>query len=88
MNRDPTQRLGAGPTDAVEIKSHPYFENVNWKDVMNKKISPPKLNYKPKPMHVFSKPRQFEDYSDLQISMKDSEYNHFRGWSFVNKFEG
>jgi len=38
-------------------------------------------------MHVFSKPRQFEDYSDLQISNDRSQLTHFSGWSFVNKIE-
>lgn len=38
-------------------------------------------------MHVFSKPRQFEDYSDLQISNDISNATYFSGWSFVNKIE-
>ena len=28
--RNPSKRLGAGPTDAEEIKKHPFFRNVNW----------------------------------------------------------
>lgn len=86
MNRDPVQRLGAGPGDADDIKAHKYFDGINWDLVYNKKITPPKMAYQPNPMHVFSKPRQFEDYSDLQISMQDkSMTNHFKGWSFINK---
>lgn len=55
--------------------------------VYHKKIRPPKFNYKPKPLHVFSKPRQFEDYSDLQISNDRSQLTYFSGWSFINKIE-
>ena len=54
----------------------------------NKKYVPPKSTYKPKPMHVFSKPRQFEDYSDLQLSYHEkSQMSHFPNWSFVNKVD-
>ena len=41
---DPTERLGSSELDAEEIKSHKFFEKINWKDVMSKKHSPP---YKP-----------------------------------------
>jgi hypothetical protein len=85
--RDPASRLGAGPKDAEEIKSHKYFKEVDWDLVYNKKLIPPKTSYKPKPMHIFSKPRQFEDYSDLQISNDRSQLTHFSGWSFINRFE-
>lgn len=87
LNRDPTLRLGASSKDAEEVKSHKYFKDVNWNDVINKKIKPPPLTYKPKPLHVFSKPRHFEDYSDLQISNDRSRLTHFSGWSFINNIE-
>lgn len=88
LSRDPIHRLGAGVRDAEEIKAHQYFVEVDWNMVLNKKYSPPKLVYKPKPMHVYSKPRQFEDYSDLQISLNEkSQFSHFSGWSFVNKLD-
>lgn len=41
LTRDPTRRLGAGPDDALEIKRHPFFKDVNWDDVLNKRIPPP-----------------------------------------------
>ena len=85
LKRNPSSRLGSN-LDAEEVKSHKYFIDVDWNQVYQKKIQPPKFKYNPKPMHVFSKPRQFEDYSDLQISCQDrSQLNHFSGWSFVNK---
>ncbi|KDO22279.1 AGC protein kinase [Saprolegnia parasitica CBS 223.65] len=30
LERDPTKRLGTGPTDAGEIKSHPFFKEIQW----------------------------------------------------------
>lgn len=40
MNRDPIRRLGAGEADAEDIKKHPFFRDVNFDDVYNKKIPP------------------------------------------------
>lgn len=33
MIKDKYSRLGASKYDSEEIKNHPYFSNVNWKDV-------------------------------------------------------
>ncbi|KAJ7202787.1 protein kinase C1 [Mycena pura] len=41
LNRDPLRRLGAGEDDAEEIKRQPFFKDVNWDDVVNKRIPPP-----------------------------------------------
>lgn len=42
MKREPTKRLGAGKTDSEEIKTHPWFKNINWDDVYNRKLVHPK----------------------------------------------
>lgn len=39
--RDPTRRLGSGKADAEEIKKHPFFKDVSFDDVVNKRIPPP-----------------------------------------------
>ncbi|KAJ7644267.1 protein kinase C1 [Roridomyces roridus] len=41
LNRDPQRRLGAGEEDAEEIKRQPFFKDVNFDDVLNKRIPPP-----------------------------------------------
>ncbi|PPR00422.1 hypothetical protein CVT24_004483, partial [Panaeolus cyanescens] len=41
LTRDPTRRLGSGREDAEEIKRQPFFKDVNWDDVLNKRIPPP-----------------------------------------------
>ncbi|KAK7048211.1 protein kinase C [Favolaschia claudopus] len=41
LNRDPVRRLGAGEEDAEEIKRQPFFKDVNFDDVLNKRIPPP-----------------------------------------------
>ncbi|KAI9260760.1 hypothetical protein BDA99DRAFT_513146 [Phascolomyces articulosus] len=41
LNRDPAKRLGAGESDALEVKAHPFFNEVDWKALLAKRISPP-----------------------------------------------
>lgn len=41
LTRDPKKRLGAGPSDAAEIKEHPFFLGVNWDDMLAKRVPPP-----------------------------------------------
>jgi classical protein kinase C len=41
LTRDPAKRLGAGPTDADEIKAHPFFRDINWDDMFHKRVPPP-----------------------------------------------
>ncbi|OHS98046.1 AGC family protein kinase [Tritrichomonas foetus] len=40
LDRNPETRLGAGDGDADDIKQHPFFQSLNWDDVLNKKIKP------------------------------------------------
>lgn len=39
--KEPARRLGAGPDDAHEIMTHPFFAAINWADLVAKKIPPP-----------------------------------------------
>ncbi|KAJ1551583.1 hypothetical protein HK405_014238 [Cladochytrium tenue] len=41
LDRDPRRRLGAGPADAEEIKSHPYFSDVDWDLLVKRQVRPP-----------------------------------------------
>ncbi|KAJ1930902.1 Serine/threonine kinase, partial [Linderina macrospora] len=40
LEKEPSKRLGSGPTDAEEIKKHSFFKGVSWDDVLNKRIAP------------------------------------------------
>ncbi|XP_053685216.1 ribosomal protein S6 kinase beta-2 isoform X2 [Sabethes cyaneus] len=41
MKRQVSQRLGSGPSDGQAVQAHPFFKNVNWDDVLNRRIEPP-----------------------------------------------
>ncbi|MCJ1400606.1 Serine/threonine kinase [Xylographa trunciseda] len=41
LTRDPDSRLGSGPSDALEVMNHAYFENINWDDVYHKRVPAP-----------------------------------------------
>jgi hypothetical protein len=40
LELNPDKRLGSGETDALEIKKHPFFADVDFDAVYNKKIPP------------------------------------------------
>jgi serine/threonine protein kinase len=40
LQKDPMLRLGGGPDDAEEIKAHIFFIDINWDDVMKRKLKP------------------------------------------------
>ncbi len=39
--RDPDKRLGSGNNGINDIKTHPFFKNIDWVAIYNKKIKPP-----------------------------------------------
>lgn len=41
LELEPTNRLGSGNRGIEEIKSHDFFKDVNWRDVVDKRITPP-----------------------------------------------
>ena len=38
---DPRKRLGAGKDGAIKIKKHPFFDEIDWEALWNKRIIPP-----------------------------------------------
>ncbi|XP_031633560.1 RAC serine/threonine-protein kinase-like [Contarinia nasturtii] len=41
LAKAPKDRLGGGPDDVKEIMAHAFFASINWKELENKKITPP-----------------------------------------------
>jgi len=40
LTRKVADRLGSGPTDAEEIKAHPFFKGMDWEAIMRREVVP------------------------------------------------
>lgn len=76
LNRNPLNRLGAGPSGAREIKLHPFFDSISWEDVFNKKSQ---LTFK-----IKKKIRRQEIPVEAYIeAIGNQEENKYDNWSFI-----
>ena len=41
LDRNPDTRLGSGPSDAAEIKAHPFWDDVDWAKLLAKEVEAP-----------------------------------------------
>jgi len=41
LTRDPNKRLGSGTADAAEIKSHTFFEEIDWEKLAGGEVPSP-----------------------------------------------
>ncbi len=41
LTKEPTKRLGMGPTKWEEVKAHPWFAPIDWKAADDLKLVPP-----------------------------------------------
>ncbi|KAF3160334.1 hypothetical protein TWF106_002733 [Orbilia oligospora] len=86
LNRDPTKRLGAN--GAAEIKNHKFFDSIDWKRLVQKKIQP---TFKPAVENAldttnFSPEFTGEAPADSVIEgdarLSESDQIQFEGWSY------
>ena len=90
LQREPSKRLGGGIRDALEIKEHNYFKNVNWDDVYNKKVKAPRIKKYYKALQTFNRPRLFaNDDNEYIIHTEGNDFTNctLPGWSFINNDE-
>ncbi|MED6238986.1 Serine/threonine-protein kinase N2 [Ataeniobius toweri] len=41
LRRNPERRLGSGEKDAEEVKKQPFFRNMDWEALLQRKVPPP-----------------------------------------------
>ena len=72
LNKNPDKRLG-NSKDFEEIKTHEFFQGINFDDIINKKM---KSNYKPKIRNIINEREEkiFVSYEDL-INCKILKFN-------------
>lgn len=73
--------LGSGPTGAEEIKSHPFFKDIDWTRLANKEIEAP---FKPSINHDTDTSNFSEEFTQMDVtdSPVEAPPNHerlFRG---------
>ncbi|KAL4433330.1 hypothetical protein ABPG74_017434 [Tetrahymena malaccensis] len=77
LQRNPAKRLGSGKGDAEEIKAHPFFGDVDWNVVYQRKLKPPRPNRKIRISTKFD-PNLFSE-TDYK-----GDKDYIAGWSFVS----
>ncbi|KAI5795487.1 kinase-like domain-containing protein [Peziza echinospora] len=85
LDRDPARRLGAN--GAAEIKSHRFFETVDWRKLLQKKIQP---TFRPNVMNAMDTANFDREFTDEvpADSVVDGEFlsnsvqQQFTGWSY------
>jgi len=89
LQRNPNKRLGSGHLDADELKTHPFFSDLDFNKILYKKFKPPVMI---KDEKIDNKDPIFDmDYiinKDLSEDMKrrkKSQGNEIEGWTFIGK---
>ncbi|RQM14522.1 hypothetical protein DD237_003140 [Peronospora effusa] len=89
LTRDPMMRLGSGPRGADEVLTHPFFDVIDWPELLERKMQPP-FNPGVGKMDTHYAPRNMNDITarDRAPSVmmgKTDRPNDFDGFSFVGR---
>jgi protein-serine/threonine kinase len=85
LHLDPNKRLGGGPTDVEEVKTHPFFGDVDWRAVLECRIPPP---FKPTisssgDVKYFEKEFVNQNVCDSEAGGRTPADGHFEGFTFA-----
>ncbi|RHY34561.1 hypothetical protein DYB32_000852 [Aphanomyces invadans] len=92
LTRDPMQRLGSGPHGADEVLTHPFFDSIDWGELLSKRIPPP-FNPGVGKLDTVYVAQNLQDITaqDRQASVMHlnehgpARHNDFDGFSFVGR---
>ena len=76
LKRNPMERIGSGPEGAAEIKAHPFFDPIDWDEIVSKKTN---LTFK-KRKTVKRAAIPIDAYIE---AIGDCDENRFENWSFI-----
>lgn len=87
LTRNPAHRLGAGPDDAEPIKRHPFFKDINWDDIMAKRIPAPYLPQTSGPLDISNFDQEFTSeqptLTPVHSQLSAMDQTEFRDFSWV-----
>ncbi|KDO28962.1 AGC protein kinase [Saprolegnia parasitica CBS 223.65] len=89
LNRDPLHRLGSGPAGSDEVLMHPFFNEFDWAQLLQRKVTPPFDPRVSKTDTVFV-PRNVNQNAvtarDRTGSiLQNHDVGEFRGFSFISR---
>lgn len=84
--KDPRKRLGGGNGDAQELKSHPFFKDINWKLLAEKRIPAPFVPKISSELDVSNFADEFTSMLpvDPELPTIRVEDGVFKGYSYVS----
>lgn len=78
LHRDPSKRLGSGAGDAEEVKSHMFFKDTNWAEVLSKNVTPAPFRFMKKVYKEVSIEKIFASGGDFEDNPR------LNGWSILH----
>lgn len=87
LTKDPNNRLGAGPRDALEVMEEPFFHNIDFDDILNLRVKPPYIPEIKSEEDTSYFEQEFTSapptLTPIPSVLKTSEQEEFRGFSFM-----
>eukprot|EP00301_Raphidiophrys_heterophryoidea_P003231 c11469_g1_i1.p1 GENE.c11469_g1_i1~~c11469_g1_i1.p1 ORF type:complete len:510 (-),score=104.03 c11469_g1_i1:228-1697(-) len=90
LTRDPDKRLGSGPGDANDIRTHPFFAPLDWNMVIRREYKPA---YTPEVKDVFDTSNFDPEYTEMPVAdslvgesaITEAANANFDGFTYVAK---
>ena len=74
--REPEQRLGSGPEDALEVMRHAFFEGINWDDLYNKRNPAPFLPHIASPTDTSNFDSEFTSLKPVMTPVQSGQLSN------------
>jgi hypothetical protein len=87
LEKDQSKRLGAGELDFVELRDHIFFAEINWLDLVEKRIPvpwTPELESTKDLKHIDPEFTREQVPGSLGTSLIGQRDNAFKGFTYVN----
>eukprot|EP00729_Bicosta_minor_P003730 gene3730-1502_t len=90
LDRNPTTRIGCGPTGKADIQRHAFFSGIDWGKMASRQIPPPFRPIVKDPRSTEHFDNEFTDEPAIitpidKAFVAQIEQAEFQGFSFVNK---